>query len=395
MMRISYNKYSKGEWLFVTILLLVFITDSLNVIIFHGGFESLVKVTKYTKLSAYGKSLFLVSYIIYYTARNVRTVLTIGFVGLLFFLSSLIIYGVSEKGFVFTWFILFSKLILPLLLFDFLLRINSGYESVIFKTLLLIISIQTIIVFIAIVFDLNVFRTYGGSRFGFSGLLYAQNEATFYYALASLFTFKYWQNTQNRYILILLIGVFLSLFLLGTKSVFIFTSSFFVFLGFYYQLYRKSYFWIGGVVILVISSFFLYKLGVVEYYVSQANEKGWLYMITSMRNVLIAERLPVVFENWHWYNYLFGGVNPVTSFVEMDIIDLFLYGGIVGSLLYYLLLFKTIFSFSKNNYFGWFLVFQYFLIGGLAGHVFASGINAIYLAITSYYLQMSNGKSVE
>ena len=118
-------------------------------------------------------------------------------------------------------------------------------------------------------------------------------------------------------------------------------------------------------------------------------------MITSKRNVLLEERLPALFEKWHWYNYLFGGVNPANSLVEMDIVDLFLYGGIIGSLIYYALLFKTIFAFSRNNYLGWFLVSQYFLIGGLAGHVFVSGINAIYLVITSYYLQMSDGKSVE
>ncbi|WP_430812595.1 MULTISPECIES: hypothetical protein [unclassified Carboxylicivirga] len=131
----------------------------------------------------------------------------------------------------------------------------------------------------------------------------------------------------------------------------------------------------------------LYTMGVFDFYRTFLQEADLLTMITSFRNLLILERLPAVFENWSWYNYLFGGVNPATSFVEMDMIDMFTYGGIVGSGIYYWVLFKTLFKFKMNNYLGWFLVSQYFIIGGLAGHVFASGINAIYLALTCYYLQ--------
>jgi predicted permease len=73
----------------------------------------------------------------------------------------------------------------------------------------------------------------------------------------------------------------------------------------------------------------------------------------------------------------------------MDIIDLFLFGGIVGSVVYYWALFKTLFDFKRDNYLGWFLVGMFFFIGGIAGHFFASGVNALYLVIVCYFLQNS------
>ena len=380
----------KGEWLFVGILLLFFITDSLNVIIFKGDFEELVTVTKYTKISAYSKLLFLIGYFIYYLINDIKSVIKVLVVGLFFILFSLSIYGYADLYVIFTWLLRFSKLLLPILLFDLLLKIKPVKNSFVFNVYLTLIVVQVVVVLISAVFKLDLFRTYGGVRFGYAGFLFAQNEATFYYVITSVFVFKYWQNTKNISYLLILFLILIASVLLGTKAIFLFLGSFAVFLGWYYKLYTKISFWIGGIIISGLFVTFLYKAGVVEYYLHQAGEEGWMFMITSKRNILIQERLPVVFEQWHWYNYLFGGVNPATSFVEMDIIDLFLFGGLVGSILYYWLLFKTIFHFSKNNHLGWFLVSQYFLIGGLAGHVFASGINAIYLALTSYYLQKTN-----
>jgi len=381
------NNVKKGEWLFISILLLFFITDTLNVIIFKGGFEGLIPVTKFTKISAYSKLLFLSGYFIYYLNVDFRSVIKVFAIGFFFLLFSFLIYGFTDWEVIFTWILRFSKLLLPFLLFDLLFKIKPGHNSPVIRVFLLLVLVQVLTILISVVFNLDLFRTYGGARFGYSGLLAAQNEATFYYVIASVFSFKYWVNTNNRNYLILLGLLLLASVLLGTKAMFLFLGSFVFFLGWYYRLYTKIYFWIGGLVLFGIAIVFLYRIGVIEYYLNQAGEEGWMFMITSKRNVLIQERLPALFDKWHWYNYLFGGVNPATSLVEMDIIDLFLFGGIVGSLLYYTLLFKTIFAFSRNNYLGWFLVSQYFLIGGLAGHVFASGINAIYLALTSYYLQ--------
>jgi hypothetical protein len=97
-------------------------------------------------------------------------------------------------------------------------------------------------------------------------------------------------------------------------------------------------------------------------------------------------RVPQVLEKWGFINYLFGGMNPATSLVEMDIIDLFLLGGIIGSLVYYFMLFNTLFKFQRNNHLAWFLAIQFFLVGGLSGHVFNSGLCGTYLALLCIYL---------
>ena len=377
----------RGELLFVGVLLLFFITDTLNVIVFKGGYEIGVPTTEYTKISAYSKLLFLLGYFMFYSIHDFRLVLKIFFIGLFFILFPLSLYGFNDLNFVFLWGLNLVRFLFPVFLFDLLLKIKPRKNGLLFKIYLTLITFQIIVVFISAVFNIKLFLTYGEARFGYSGFLLAQNEATFYYVIATVFVFKHWENTKNRSSLMLLMLVLLATLLLGTKAIFLFLGSFVIFFGWYYNLYTKILFWISGLIVLAIVIALFYNTGVIEYYINLAEDKGWLYMLTSRRNILIEQQLPIVFDNWRWYNYLFGGVNPTISFVEMDMIDMFLFGGVVGSFMYYMLLFKTIYAFSKSNYLGWFLVSQYFLIGGLAGHVFASGINAIYLALTSYYLQ--------
>lgn len=378
---------TKGEFLLIGMLLLFFTTDALNVILIGLTDGQVGYTSSFTKLSSVSKGLFLIVYCIYALKYRIRSLLVIICLIVFFLINASVIYSSDGFDFYFTWLIHVAKLALPFVLFDLISKLSVNKESKVFRLYVVLILVQSITVIIAFLLKIDLFLTYDHHRFGYSGLLCAQNEASFYYLLAIVFLLMRWIVTAKKSNLYIILLVLCASVLLGSKAVFIFFISLIIFVVLVQHRYNRIGLGLFLFSIGCVISWGLYLSGYFDFYISYWQKANWLTMITSFRNLLVQERLPAVFENWSWYNYLFGGVNPATSFVEMDVIDLFTFGGIVGSLLYFYFLFKTLFKFSRKNYLGWFLVSQYFLIGGLAGHVFASGINAIYLALTCYYLQ--------
>ncbi|MBK3518018.1 hypothetical protein [Carboxylicivirga marina] len=392
MKNILLKLYVKGEFLLVGMLLLFFTTDALNVVLIGLTDGQIGNTSAYTEMSAVSKGLVLLVYCINALVLNARRTITIAGVIVFFLINAAIIYCGEGFEFYFTWILHVAKLALPFVLYDIFAKLCINNVHKVFSIYMGLILVQTLIVIIAFIFGIDLFLTYGHHRFGYSGFITAQNEASFYYVLAVIFLLKYWELSHQKLTIGLLLLVLLASVFLGSKAVFILYFSLAIYIALTQKRFNKFNV-LGGLGGFVLTSLLmLYLVGYFDFYINYWQEADFLTMLTSFRNLLIQERLPGVFARWEWYNYLFGGINPATSFVEMDVIDLFTFGGLIGSLLYFILLFKTLFKFSRNNYLGWFLVSQYFIIGGLAGHVFASGINAIYLALTCYYLQESEKK---
>lgn len=383
------EKEKKGEVILILLLLLFFTTDSLNVIVSGVSEGEFGNTSRYTKLSTISKGAFLISYLFYallfYTKKSI---VVIGAVLVFFFIAHQT-YPEGDFYFYFTWIIRPAKLILPFILFGMMVKVIKGSVSKVFRLFVAFIAVQSVIVILALIFGIELFRTYNANRFGYSGMIVAQNEATFYYVIAFVFLFRQWELKKEKLYLVLMILVLIASMVLGTKAIFIFLASLMLYITFSQN--RFNIFILLGTFITFGTGilYLFYLFGAFNFLIAYLDETDWITMITSFRNLLIEERLPGVFARWEWYNYLFGGINPTNSYVEMDIIDMFTYSGVLGSLIYYWMLFKKLFKFSRKNYLGWFLVSQYFLIGGLAGHVFASGINAMYLALTCYYLQVT------
>lgn len=127
--------------------------------------------------------------------------------------------------------------------------------------------------------------------------------------------------------------------------------------------------------------------GIFDFFNGIYKTDGFLYSLSSMRTELVSARVIPTIYNWRWYNYLIGGYFLKLPIAEMDLIDLFVFYGAIGFILYFILMFKTIFSFNKSNYLAWFFVIMYVVIGGMAGHFFTSGTNAVYLAVLCSFLQ--------
>ncbi|ASB49421.1 hypothetical protein [Alkalitalea saponilacus] len=381
---LSYTLFRKvGAVPLVGMLLLFFITDSLNVLLKSDAF---IQSLYFIRLSAFSRGgvLLLVTTLFVFTYFK-----SINLWSAIFFVALVFVVGVDfkEKDWVYTWLIRFSKLVFPFLLFWLFYQLPNETLNALKRLFLILITIQVFVVIMAFMFNWKLFWAYNHHRFGFSGLILAPNEATFFYVLAAVFLLHQWVQSKQPFYLILLGGVLVASVLLGAKAIYIYMISFFFYYYIYYFKINRRFFIWSGLIAFSLITYLVVFVEVIVFMQNVAEKHGLITLVFSARDVLFAERVPLVLENWSWYNFMLGGVNPATSFTELDVVDMFLFGGILGSVLYYWGLFRTLFRFPRGNHLGWFLVIQYFLIGGLAGHVFASGINGTYLALVCVLLQ--------
>jgi hypothetical protein len=215
-----------------------------------------------------------------------------------------------------------------------------------------------------------------------------QNDITFFWMIGAFYFFCKWLIERRNVALLKLIIILIASALLGTKAIILFLLCLFCFYVIYVykpKVVGKKFIFPIGVIVLIL---FIYFSGSYEFYEEVFKNEGLLYVITSKRNVLFAERIPNIIEEWSLINYFIGGTfSKVPPITEMDLVDLYIFVGLFGCLIYGYILYKTVFLYKKRNIPGWFFVLQFLLIGSLAGHVFASGINAIYLALLCVFLQ--------
>ena len=383
-MKVNILQTNKQTLFFLSMFVLFLITDTLNIL-----FPDIIPEGLPFKFSAFSRGICLITLIIVYLIYNYKK-LSVWLIIILIFINFLLchqfIYSLRDTLY---WSVNLGKIIFPFFLFWGLSYLSQKDFKKIENLFLFFIVLQTFIVFLAYIFDLNIFWAYDKSRFGYSGLIVARNEASFIYVIFGIFIFAKWIETKKKIYLWIISGVFICSLLLGAKAVYIFIVSSIVYYFFFYiaKYFKRKYLLVLicllSIVLLVIGA---YLLGLLDFFINFYNKKGFLSTVFSLRNELFIERVPPLLGKWNFFNFLFGGMNPATSLVEMDIIDLFLFAGIVGSLVYYYKIFNTLFNFKRNNHLAWFLVIQFLLIAGVSGHVFNSGVCGTYLALLCSYL---------
>jgi hypothetical protein len=250
---------------------------------------------------------------------------------------------------------------------------------------------------IGVIFGIEVFRTYvlQSYRFGYSGILWVQNEATIMCFLAiSYFYYKHFiLGQKSRQFLVVLVA---SMFL-GTKSIYLFMVLLLLFHFFSHSSLKAK------VAVLFLSAciyFFVYWFLQTEtadkllaYFVSKADRMGIWYMLFSGRVSYLAVVNDQILQYWTFVNYIVGGQDQIKFMIEMDFFDLFLFLGIVGFIVYFLLLFTTVFRFSLKKPFNLFFVFSFMLLAFLSGHFFSSVINAVYLVLICLFFYVNSKRS--
>ena len=257
------------------------------------------------------------------------------------------------------------------------------------------------IAIIGFLFKINLFSTFpiGTPRFGYDGLILAQNEASIFYLLG-LFVYYYEWQVNKKPLKYLFFVLFICL-LTGMKAVFLGVVLLAIFHFLSKMSLKKTIYLILGLtfsVTALVLSFSKLKVIFGYYYWFFVN-KGFLYTILSGRNTFLESRVVPLLEKWDIINYFIGGQNisnvaDYLGLVEMDFIDLFLFFGVLNGL-FFLFVYKTqIIGRIKNNFF-YFVVFVFLLQSFFSGHFFTSSVNPIYIIIVFAYINTRiNAKAV-
>lgn len=245
-------------------------------------------------------------------------------------------------------------------------------------------------------FNLDFLRTYinQAHRYGFSGTIPAQNEATVFLFIAiSFFYYKHFILNLKTNKIYVVLGASI---LLGTKAIYLFLAMLLLF-HFLSRSSAKTKF------VSIVLTFVIY-LGVVAYletaharealgyFVDKKQQHGLAYMLFSGRTQYLEQISDQILNHWSLLNYFIGGQDQSKFMIEMDLFDLYFFLGGLGVLIYFSLIFTTLFRFRLMRPFNLFFVFSFFSLAFMGGHFFSSAINALYLCLVCMYLYITQKK---
>ena len=106
---------------------------------------------------------------------------------------------------------------------------------------------------------------------------------------------------------------------------------------------------------------------------------GLITALLSGRNIYFEKKIfPLIFEYWQLPNLLIGGQDVTAFYSEMGFIDVFLFFGIIGTILYLYVFYKLFMLLNFQKDFKIFFGVCLSLIIATAGHFFESGIATIH-----------------
>jgi hypothetical protein len=116
---------------------------------------------------------------------------------------------------------------------------------------------------------------------------------------------------------------------------------------------------------------------------------GLITFITSKRDLLFKDAIAYIQEHWNALNYAIGGIDLKIYRVEFEFVDIFLFLGIIGTLVYILVL-KKVFFHKKQDWLYTAFFLTILLISSLGGNLFFSITNAFCFAVVFSYLKGIN-----
>lgn len=244
-------------------------------------------------------------------------------------------------------------------------------------------------------FDVAVFKSYGeGGRFGYKGIIIAQNEASGL-VLAALFIagFNFVVKKSDIYDVALFISSALSALLLGTKAAVLLPLMIMCIIAVSRYGVLKAVPYMSAVVIVGVAVFLLsYQGGLNDWYSNSLAYFAYQFEVYAKGDVmtfLLSGRnykLSYVFNNFIYENplYLIFGGFPMGSYsVEIDFFDLFLLMGGPIFMIYCFMLFRAF----RNNHpesitkYAVFALILVLAVANTGGHVLYSALILPYLAV--------------
>ena len=245
-----------------------------------------------------------------------------------------------------------------------------------------IFLINVVISLLGYIFDIRVFRTYGhiesvaegwiDDRFGFNGLLLEQNISSYFYAIGAVNSYFLYKRKDINILWLLL--SFASCLLVGTKTLIIFVSLFILSIIIKNRIHRS----------VVIGAF---SLGVLLFIFSNPHLLNFINydlfnVVSSFRLENIYSRLYPKLSGLGWSEYMFGiqGAYYKDYLVEFEFIDLLVFSGVIGSLIYLLVFFHSTSSFFKVKN-GKTILFLFMLVAAFSGHLFYDPTAMFYFSV--------------
>lgn len=288
-----------------------------------------------------------------------------------------------------------------LLLIPIILHLDKKVLAKLIDAIIILARINLILVIIGLIFQLNIFKSYPNSlRFGYNGLLPIQGAGSFFYVfIITLLYFRVNQSIRNKTLtqfqIVELIVFVVSSLIIGTKSIYLFVSFVFM-IDLVFRLNRKKELALMLSTLLVVFLFFkekiIYKIqGLQNLKHDIYGDYGFLTFVTSKRDLLLKKAFNFISENWSLNNYIAGGIDFRVHRVEFEIVDVFLFFGILGVIAYYMV-FKKFFviKYVKKDKMRMLynaLLISTLFIGVLSGNLVSSIANSSFFCLVFVFLK--------
>lgn len=291
--------------------------------------------------------LILISYLIIKTLKDKLTLYLIILLGFLIFEFLILRFEVNID------FYFYGIRYLYFLFFIILLKkYNKSSKQSILIFFDYFLFVNTFLIFIGLIFEVDYFETYRGTRIGFNGLLNMVSDTNYIYALYILINFLYPIVRRNK--IIIFINIIIAI-LVGTKMV-VFLS--FIFLA--NSIYKKSskmFFTIISALLLLI---IVFKNAVINSLKVLFKEHLFLYDSEGLLSAISSTRLQnAINSGYKIYNdntitdTLFYNRKFINLRVEMELFDLVLFWGLMGVIIYIYIFYKsnmTVLTSKKDVY---------------------------------------------
>ncbi|WP_046755334.1 hypothetical protein [Kordia jejudonensis] len=282
------------------------------------------------------------------------------------------------------------------LLIPILANLSQETWKKIIKILIIFAKVNAIFIVLGLLFDINVFKSYPyTNRFGFNGLLPIQGAGTFYYIFViSIVYYKGFTEYRNfkkinRSTLLDFIILVVAALLLGTKGAYLFLFLLLLADVFFRQERKRLvYFTVGSLTLLFV--FFSEKIAInmlklMDLSTTIYTDNGLITVLLSYRDLLFISAMEYIEINWNAINYLIGGTNFTILKVEIELVDIFLFFGVVGIIIY--LFFVKSYLFSKKEAILNIILILIFFIGNFSGNFVSSISNTTFFAFSFLYLK--------
>ncbi|WP_353164632.1 hypothetical protein [Empedobacter brevis] len=213
------------------------------------------------------------------------------------------------------------------------------------------VLVQSMSIIIGLISSIYYFQSYGNTRFGINGLFINVTQGSYMYSILLLLYYYKYRKLHKKKDKILIIILLLSSSLIGTKIMLLFNFLFFNYILFNYMKEKKHI--RKSLILIFIFSIILLIYGVKI--ITQSKAFQGLHENSSLFNVLSSNRynlfletfIPMIKNDWSFFNFLFGGGKFYLNRTEFEVIDFIWFFGLLGSIVYFSILNKFLFDLKK------------------------------------------------